>query len=310
MIHTKLTDIVQENVFFHLENYLTDIDVYVKMEHLNLAGSIKLKAANAIIKKYEEEGLINKDSKIIESSSGNLGVALAIICSERGYPFTCVTDPNVSPNNLKLMKLYGADVICANPSDGEFVKERLRIIKEIQDKDESVIWLDQYSNIYNKKAHFDTTAKAIHENIPEVDYIFIGVGSSGSIMGCIEYFKKYKPKTKIIAVDPTGSTLYGGKKSSRYIPGIGGIVTPPILETDKADDFIKVDEQDTLDMCHLMLKEKGWLIGGSTGTSLCAIKQYEDKIPKGSKVVILAPDFGTNYLDTIYNPEWCKKYFK
>ncbi len=305
MLYDSLPDISSNNIFLNIQNFIGGIRLFAKIESLNFAGSIKLKAALAMVTQFEASGMLKPGYQVIESSSGNLGVALAMICAERGYSFTCVTDPNTSPQNISLMNAYGAKVIVVDHAEnGGFVKERLRVINKLLEENQDMVWTDQYSNQANSQAHYQTTAPAILQHVPDIDYLFLGVGSSGTFMGCCRYFKEHKPSVKIIAVEPDGSVLFGNESKRRFVPGIGGSVHPAIFDASQADDYVIVKEKDTLQMCQNMVRKRGWLVGGSTGTSLAAVKQYAHYIPEGSTVVTLAPDFGINYLDTIYNPSW------
>lgn len=305
MIHDDLTSLIIDEAFIKLPNFVSHFELIVKLENLNLAGSVKLKAAKAMIEGFENQGRLKPGYEVIESSSGNLGVALAMVCAAKGYPFTCVTDPNVSPQNLNLMRSLGAKVIMVEHAEcGGFVAQRLAVIKELLAKNPKLVWTDQYSNTDNINIHYQTTAPAILNNIPDIDYLFLGVGSSGTIMGCCQYFKQVKPDVKIIAVDPKGSVLFGDKAQRRFIPGIGGSVVPKLLDKTLVDDYVTVSEKDTLKMCQSIVKDRGWLIGGSTATNLAAIKQYQDNIEPFSKVVTIAADIGGNYLETLYNPQW------
>ncbi|MCT6700352.1 2,3-diaminopropionate biosynthesis protein SbnA [Rheinheimera sp. 4Y26] len=305
MIFDTLAEVNCDEIFLQLHDFLPRSQCYVKLENLNLAGSVKLKAAVAMIDALEAEGRLMPGGEIVESSSGNLGVALAMVCAERGYKFTCVTDPNASPKNIAHMRAYGADIIVVEQfSSGGFVKERLKIVSALLAHNPAMIWTDQYSNKHNAQIHFQTTASSIHKNIPDIDYLFLGLGSSGTFMGCAQYFAQHKPDVKIIAVDPDGSILFGPQAKPRYVPGIGGSVRPALLDPDMAFDSVTVTEADTLAMCRQQAKQRGWLIGGSTGTVLAGIQQYQAKIAAGSKVVMLAADYGGNYLETIYNDDW------
>jgi cysteine synthase A len=305
MIYDQVSCLNIDDVFVRLAQHVANVDVFVKVESLNFANSVKLKAAVAMIGALEAAGKLYRGAQVVESSSGNLGVALAMVCAERGYRFTCVTDPNVSPHNLLVMRAYGAKVIMVeHMSGGGFVQERLRVIRQLLDEHPDMVWTDQYSNPENPRIHHALTAPAILRNVPDVTHVFLGVGSSGTFIGCAEYFAEHKPDVRLVAVDPQGSVLFGQQAQRRYVPGIGGSVLPPIFKRQLAHDFVIVPESDTLLMCEAMARERGWLIGGSTGTSLAAIRQYAPKLPAGSRVVTIAPDFGNNYMDTVYRPSW------
>lgn len=305
MIVDRVSDINIDNVFLRLNDFIADVDLYVKIESLNLANSIKLKAASAMIRALEESGKLRRNAQVVESSSGNLGVALAMICAERGYRFTCVTDPNVSPQNLAAMRAYGANVVViSQAASGSYVRERLRVIRELLEKHTDMVWTDQYSNPENPRIHAELTAPAILREVPNVTHLFLGVGSSGTYSGCFKYFKTHKPDLRVIAADPDGSVLFGGASKPRFIPGIGGSVCPELFDPTLAHDYVVVSEAATLRMCNEMARTRGWMVGGSTGTVLTAVSQYAHKLPVGSTVVAIAPDFGSNYLDTVYNDDW------
>lgn len=310
MLYKSLSSIYLDDIFLQLDNFAEGIEVIAKLESFNPANSIKLKAATAMLDVLELERKLLPGGKIIESSSGNLGVALAMLCAERKYKFICISDYNASPQNVALMKAYGAEVHIATPSEGmTFVQARLKIISQLQAQEPDLIWTDQYSNINNPRIHYETTAPEILRQVPDLDYLFIGVGSCGTFMGCSQYFREYSPNTKIIAVDPVGSILFGNEIQKRYLPGIGGAIKPKILDSSLADDFVTVSETDALKMCHEISKERGWLIGGSTGSALQGIKLYQHKIPTGSKVMLIAPDSGVNYISSIYNDEWLDRVY-
>ncbi|RZM76724.1 2,3-diaminopropionate biosynthesis protein SbnA [Pseudoalteromonas rubra] len=307
MVFNNVSEVNFDSLYLNLEGFLTGVNVIAKVEGMNFAGSIKFKVAKAMLDSLEQSGDINSKTEIVESSSGNLGVALAMICAQRGYPFTCVTDPNVTRHNLNIMQAYGAKVVMVEQgADGGFVKNRLKVINQMLAENENLIWTDQYSNSANVQAHKETTATAILNDFPDADYVFMGVGSSGTLMGCCEYFKEKGSKAKIIAVDPDGSVLFSGKSKRRFIPGIGGSVMPKILNTSLVHDYVTVKEVDTVKMCREIVKSKGWLVGGSTGSVLQGLRQYAAHIPHGSTVIVIAPDIGSNYLATIYDDQWVR----
>jgi 2,3-diaminopropionate biosynthesis protein SbnA len=305
LIFEKTIDVLKDEEYLRLPPLFGSINVIAKLEHLNMSGSIKHKAACSMIEDYEKRGLLHQGSHIVESSSGNLGVALALVCSQKGYLFTCVTDPNVSPTNLALMKAYGAKVIKVEHFlNGGYVTERLRIIDNILESDSKAIWVDQYSNEANLMAHYSLTSASILKSVPEIDYLFVGVGSSGTIMGCSKFFAENKPEVKVIGVEPIGSSLFGREVKKRYVPGIGGNVVPQLLSPELLHDTLSVCEKSTISMCRNLAQNYGWLVGGSTGALVSSIHQYKSKIKPDSTVVIIAADSGINYMDTIYNDGW------
>ena len=293
--------------FFGIENS------FIKYEGLNIAGSVKLKTAKDLMAGLEEKYNISPDKNtIIESSSGNLGIALSIVCRSKKYKFICVTDPNTLPLAEKYMQIYGARIIKVTERDqaGGFLTKRIELIHSLLQNDNNLVWTNQYASEYNILAHYSTTAKEIFERFPNLDYLFIGVGTTGTLVGCTRFFKEYSPKTKIVAIDNKGSVTFGFPPSPRYIPGIGTSRKPEISSTDNVHQIVLVPEEETIVMCNFLLREYGLFLGGSSGTVLYAAKQYIDSLNnKDVSLVVISPDFGEKYLDTIYNPKWVEEKF-
>lgn len=307
MIINKTSQIAAQPLFYKLLDCIPGVNVYIKLEGLNIAGSIKLKTARFLLSGLKRRKKLTPGvSKVIESSSGNLGVALSILCGEQGYPFICVTDPNVTRYNEDLMKAYGAEVIKVTQKDerGGFLATRIKLIKELLRKDPNLAWTNQYANTDNCDAHYHETAAEILNEIPDLDYLFVGAGTTGTLMGCLRYFKKYSPKTKIITVDAVGSVTFGYPAKKRYIPGLGTSRKPEICETDLIDEIVLIEESDTVKACHYLRDQYALLVGGSTGTVMSAILKYRNLIKPSANVVMISPDFGNKYISTVYNNEW------
>lgn len=311
MIYERTEQLILDNVFLRLQGFLATADVYLKIESFNPGGSIKMKTALALIDDAERNKNLKSSRHVIESSSGNLGIAISSICAARGYKFTCVADKNTLPESLQLMRAYGTDVIVIDKPDanGGYLGSRLEYIKKRLDEDKNVVWLNQYSNLANPKAHSDRTAAAILAEFEHVDYLFVGAGTTGTLVGCVDRFNVHSPKTRIIAADSAGSVTFGHPPGKRHIPGLGASVLPPLFKRDGIYDFVTVDEKDTLATCRNFSRGNGMLIGGSTGTVLAAVKQYAHAIPPGSTVVAIAPDGGDRYLSSIYSDEWVSSKF-
>jgi len=261
-----------------------------------------------MINKLIEEKKINPNkSKIIESSSGNLGVALSIVCKSLHLPFICVVDPNINPQNINLMRLYGAEIVCVTEKDsnGGYLSTRIRTIQQMLSSYPDLIWTNQYENLYNVQSHY-VTAQEIAIQFKKLDYLFIGVGTSGTLMGCLEYFRLHHPKTKIVAVDAEGSVSFGTLPKTRKIPGLGTSRKPPILDISKVKNIIHVSETDTIVACQELLTISGLFVGGSTGTVVAAIKNYRQQFKNNDIIVGISPDFGNAYINTIYNESWIK----
>ncbi|CDH26801.1 Pyridoxal-5'-phosphate-dependent protein beta subunit [Xenorhabdus bovienii str. kraussei Becker Underwood] len=309
MIFQRSEDINSEYVFLKIDGFINGNSVYVKMENMNLGGSIKLKTARALIDAAEKKTDLKNSKHVIESSSGNLGIALSIICASRNYKFTCVVDKNTLPHTIKVMKAYGAEVVVIGKPDPEkgYLGERLNYIRQRLEGSSDLVWTNQYESIENRDAHAELTARELLSDFPVIDYLFIAAGTTGTLMGCVKTIAKESPATKIIAVDAKGSVIFGTLAAPRHIPGLGASVPPPLFDSKDVFDQVQVSEMDTVQTCRDIAQRFGFLAGGSTGTVLSAIKQYSHHIPAGSIVVMISPDGGERYIDTIYSDEWCRQ---
>ncbi|MDA7014620.1 2,3-diaminopropionate biosynthesis protein SbnB [Pseudomonas cerasi] len=308
-MYNSLCEIVHDQTFLKVTGL--GADFFLKMESLNPAGSIKLKTAVGLINDLQARGLLGPDTILIESSSGNLGVALAMICAERGIPFTCVVDPNSSSHNIRMMRSYGAEVIQVEIPDanGGFLGTRIELIREKVASDPRYVWLNQYENAANPRAHARTTARSISQHFGHVDYVFVGAGTTGTLMGCVQHFQRHHPTTRIIAVDSVGSVTFGTPASRRFIPGLGTSQHPPIFKADGIYALEMVPESRTVAMCRILARSKGLLVGGSTATVIAAVHAWRERIEPGSVVVALSPDWGERYLDTLYDDQWVEQRF-
>jgi cysteine synthase A len=307
-LHASWLDILH-SPFFVLSD-LVAAPVHVKCEAFNVAGSIKMKPARRMLDDLAKRGHLSKGSRLIESSSGNLGIALAMIAASRGYRFICVTDPNASQESIKMIRAVGAEVLVVDKRDAEggYLGTRLELIRAMCRQDESLVWINQYANPSNWQAHYDTTAPEILDALGRVDLLFVGAGTTGTLMGCARYFKEHSPATRIIAVDAEGSVTFGTAPKRRRIPGLGTSCIPPIFDDSLVGEVIHVAEPDTIRMCR-NLARRGLLVGGSTGTVLAGVLQYGARIEADMRVAAIMPDLAEKYLDTIYNDEWVKMHF-
>ncbi|MFG2058080.1 2,3-diaminopropionate biosynthesis protein SbnA [Micromonospora sp. NPDC048930] len=295
-----------DNVFLRLGDAIPKVDVYLKLEGLNPAGSVKLKSAVSMVRDAEERGVLRPGATVVESSSGSLGIALAMICAARGYRFRCVTDPNISAQSRDVMRALGAEVVQVDQRDsnGGYLGVRIAYIRQLIDKDPHIVWLNQYANPANWIVHDHTTAAAIAAEIPDLDFLFVGTGTAGTLMGCVRHFRRVSPGTKIVAVDAAGSVSFGGPAGRRFIPGIGTSRRPEILRPEAVDDLVLVPEPDAVRTCRWLAREHGIFAGGSTGSVVYAILRYAAQLPPGSRVVGIAPDFGDRYAQTVYDDAW------
>jgi N-(2-amino-2-carboxyethyl)-L-glutamate synthase len=280
--------------------------LYLKCEGFNFAGSIKLKAATEMVEAAARDGLLDSGSVLVESSSGNLGVALSMIAASKGYRFLCVTDSRCNLSTRLLMEALGSRVhVIAEPDPVRgFLGARIEYVRALCDSDDRYVWLNQYTNPGNWKAHYRTTAPAIARQFPRLDLLFVGAGTTGTLMGCARYFRKWHRRVRIVAVDTVGSVAFGGTPGRRMIPGLGTSIRPPLLDESYVDEVIRVEEADTIRACH-RLARSGFLFGGSTGTVVSgATRWLGEHDERDLTAVAIAPDLGERYLDTIYQSNW------
>ena len=280
--------------------------LFLKCEGFNFAGSIKLKAAAEMVEAAERDGILTPGSILVESSSGNLGVALSMIAANKGYGFLCVTDSRCNLSTKRMMQAFGSQVHVITEPDpvGGLLGARINYVRSLCASDERYVWLNQYSNPQNWMAHYRSTAPAIARQFPQLDVLFVGAGTCGTLMGCARYFGEWDRRVQVVAVDSVGSVTFGGQPGRRMIPGVGMSFRPPMLDESYVDDVVCVEEADTIRACH-RLAATGFLFGGSTGTVVSGATDWLSL--HGSPdltAVAIAPDFGERYLDTVYHANW------
>jgi N-(2-amino-2-carboxyethyl)-L-glutamate synthase len=280
--------------------------LFLKCEGFNFAGSIKLKAAAEMVEAAEREGRLTPESVLVESSSGNLGVALSVLAASKGYRFLCVTDSRCNLSTRLLMEALGSQVHVITEPDAKsgYLGARLNYLRALCASDDRYVWLDQYTNPGNWKAHYRTTAPAIARQFPRLDVLFVGAGTTGTLMGCARWFREWHRPVRVVAVDSVGSVTFSGEAGRRMIPGLGMSVNPPLLDMSYVDEAICVEEADTIRACHRLARH-GFLFGGSTGTVVSGAIGWLDRNDAGElTAVAIAPDLGERYLDTVYQTNW------
>jgi N-(2-amino-2-carboxyethyl)-L-glutamate synthase len=304
------TELIHGDCFLALCDLAPHFDVNLKLEGFSATGSIKVKAGLHMLNRLHASGRLTPGARLIESSSGNLGLALSMICAAKGHAFTCVSDPNISPTTARLIRAYGGELIIVRERDsnGGFLGTRIELIKSMIKKDGRLLWLNQYENLENVQAHRVTTAVELLARFPKPDFVFIGAGTTGTLGGVSEALRVQSPKTTIIAVDSVGSVTFGGPPGKRHIPGLGTSAAPPIREYASFDDMLMVPEAEAVAMCR-QLARQGVLLGGSSGTVLAGVQRFASQVPPGACVIAISPDLGDRYADTIYNDDWVDTHF-
>jgi 2,3-diaminopropionate biosynthesis protein SbnA len=307
MIIESPLDLIFRDLFYRLRSFAGGHDVFLKLEGFNVSGSIKVKTAIGLVEDLEQRGIARPhETVIVESSSGNLGIALSLVCAIKGYKFICVTDSNSTRANIRGMELYGATVLVVKnrDADGGFLSGRFKAIEGILQSDPNAVWLNQHNNIANKNVHAAETAVEIANEFEKVDWIFVGTGTTGTLGGISERLRHEFPKIKIVAVEPVGSVTFGGSPGKRNIPGIGTSLRPKLADLSNPDRIVAIDEATTVEACLSFVRDYHLLVGGSTGTVLAAVQMLASEFTSGDTIVAISADLGDKYLDTVYDPAW------
>jgi cysteine synthase A len=275
--------------------YGSNAEVWLKLEKTNPGASIKDRIALAMIEDAEAKGLLNKNSVIIEPTSGNTGIGLALVAAVKGYKIILVMPESMSIERRRLMALYGAEFVLTPREKG--MKGAIEKAKELGATTPDSWIPQQFDNPANTEIHKKTTAQEILTDFPEgLDYIITGVGTGGHITGVAEVLKAKFPNLKVFAVEPEASpVLSGGSPAPHPIQGIGAGFVPSILNTAILDGIIKISKDEAFDFAQRAAKEEGILVGISTGASLAAVAKKLTEVP-GAKILTFNYDTGERYL--------------
>lgn len=274
-----------------------DAEVIVKVEAFNPGSSVKDRIAFYMIEAAEKKGILNENSVIVEPTSGNTGIGLAMVAAVKGYKIKLVMPESMSLERRKILKAFGAEIILTPAAGG--MKGAVEKAVELGEKDNNVFIPQQFKNEANVKAHMETTAIELMEEVGEFDAFIAGVGTGGTITGVSKIIKARFPNTKFIAVEPLESpVLSGGNPGPHKIQGIGAGFIPDVFDKDAVDEVMKVSAQDAFETAEKLAKTEGIFAGISSGANLYAALKVAKKLGKGKKVVTVLPDSGERYLST------------
>ncbi|AAM24369.1 cysteine synthase A [Caldanaerobacter subterraneus subsp. tengcongensis MB4] len=273
-------------------------EVYLKLEFFNPAGSVKDRIALAMIEKAEKEGILKKGSVIVEPTSGNTGIGLAMVGAAKGYKVIIVMPDTMSMERRMLLAAYGAEVILTPGKLG--MEGAIRKAEELVKQNKNYFMPQQFENLANPLIHEETTAKEIIEDFKEgLDAFVAGIGTGGTITGVGRVLKKVFPDIKIVGVEPYSAAVLSGREPGPHkIQGIGAGFIPKVLDREVLNEVIPVKDEDAFEMTRILAKKEGILAGISTGASLWAALNVAKKLGKGKKVLAIAPDSGERYLST------------
>ncbi len=271
-------------------------EVYVKLEAFNLGGSVKDRIALSMVEAAEKEGRLKPGMTIVEPTSGNTGIGLAMIAAAKGYRLLLVMPDTMSVERRKLMAAYGAEFVLTPGSEG--MKGAVNKASQLA-QEKGYFMPQQFENPANPQIHRETTALEILEQLPGLDAFVAGVGTGGTLTGAGEILKEKLEKIKLIAVEPKGSpVLSGGNPGPHKIQGIGAGFIPAVMSVELVDEIVTVTNDDAMETARRMAKEEGLLLGISSGAAVWAALQVAHKLGKGKKVLAIAPDTGERYLTT------------
>ena len=282
------------------KEYKLESTLIAKLEMMNPGGSVKDRVGLNMVEDMEKKGILQPGGTIIEPTSGNTGIGLALVCAVRGYRLVIVMPDSMSPERRKVMQALGADVILSPGSEG--MAGAIKIAEEMQQNTPGSIIAGQFDNPANPAAHYATTGPEIWQDTEgQVDIFVAGVGTGGTLTGTARYLKEQNPAVQVIAVEPASSPLLsGGKAGAHGLQGIGANFVPEILDREIYDEIIAVEDKDAFCESRLLAKAEGLLVGISSGAALsAAVKLAEKPEFSGKRIVVLLPDTGERYLSVL-----------
>lgn len=288
-------------------NHMSDsgnADVFVKLESFNPAGSIKDRPALFMIEEAERQGKLNQDSIILEATSGNTGIGLAMVAAIKGYRLVIVMPENMSEERKKLLSAYGAELVFTPAKLG--MKGAVERAQSIAEEDKRCFLVKQFENPANAESHYRTTAQEILEQCEgHLDALVCGVGSGGTITGIANLLKKSLPQVQIVAVEPyTSAVLSGNAAGPHKIQGIGAGFVPPVLNIDVVDRIYPVKDEAAFETCRLLARKEAILVGISSGAAIYAALQIAGELGSGHQVLAIAADGMDKYMSTeLFNIE-------
>jgi len=290
-------------------------NIYVKLEYLNPAGSIKDRIAMHIINKAEQEGKLKKDGTIVENTSGNTGAGLAMVAAVKGYKSVFTIPDKMSAEKINFIKSFGSRVV-VTPTNvpAESPQSYYETAKRIAKNTSGSFYVNQYHNPDNPEAHYTYTGPEIWEQMDgKIDYLVAGIGTGGTLSGIAKFLKEKNPEIKVIAVDPIGSVFYDyfkhGKPGEPHVyklEGIGEDMMVDAMDFNVVDDIIQVGDKDGFMTCREMARLEGIFAGGSSGAAVWAALQFAKDVPAGKNILTILPDTGFRYLSKFYNDEWMR----
>ena len=282
--------------------------IHLKMESHNPTGSVKDRTAFGLLQALEAQGRLHAGSVVVESTSGNLGVALSFLCKLKGYRFIAVVDPKTTQENIANMQSLGAEIEMVEQPDenGGYLLSRLRRVHALCEQNDEYVWPNQYSNPANPLIHYQKTGPEIYAQMGgNVDALFLAVSTGGTLAGISRFFREASPATIIVGVDAYGSIIFGTPAAPRTLTGIGSSRTSSFIKRDMYDAYRLVRDEEAFAFCRALWNSTGIKVGGSSGAVLSACSRYLYDHAAVSKAVCLVADEGDRYAQSIYSDSGC-----
>ena len=288
-----------------------DCNMLVKCEFFNSGGSIKDRIGYNMVQRAEEEGKINPGDTLIEPTSGNTGIGMALAAAVKGYKMIITMPEKMSKEKEVVLKALGAKII-RTPTEAPWDSpdSHIGVAKKLNHEIKNSHILDQYSNPANPDVHYECTAQEIINDLDgKIDMVVMGVGTGGTITGVAKKLKEFNNNIKIIGVDPYGSILGGGDEIFSYkVEGIGYDFFPDVLDNNLIDKYIKVNDEDSFKIARRLIKEEGLFIGGSSGSAVWAALEAAKELSENQNCLIILPDSIRNYLSGFVDDDWMSKH--
>ena len=302
-VYQKIIDTIGNTPLVELSNleskYNLKARIIAKVEYFNPGGSVKDRIAKAMIEKAEKEGLINKDTVLVEPTSGNTGIGLSMVAASKGLKIILTMPETMSIERRNLLKAYGAELVLTEGSKG--MKGAIAKAEELAKEIPNSFIPSQFTNMANPNIHYLTTGPEIFKDLDgNIDYLVAGVGTGGTLSGAGKYLKENKPSIKVVAVEPeTSPVLSKGTPGPHKIQGIGAGFVPQTLDTSICDEIITIGNEEAMEMGKESARTEGLLVGISSGAAIkAAIKLAQREENAGKTIVVILPDTGERYLST------------
>ncbi len=311
-VHSNLLNAIGNTPLVKL-NFVTrhlKANIFAKLEFMNPGGSVKDRIARYMVEKAEREGRLKPGDTIIENSSGNTAIGLAMVAIQKGYKCKIVIRDSTSPEKIRMLQHLGAETILVDatlpPEDDHSYNNFARLLAE---QTPNAYYIDQHNNLDNNEAHYHSTGPEIWQQLSgQIDYFVCGIGTGGTLFGAGRYLKEKKPNIKLIGIDPVGSVFYDYFKHQKHVQpkryqleGLGDEFILPTVEFDLLDDMLQVDDQTAFEYCRRLAREEGIIAGGSSGANLFGALTLAQQINEPVNIVTVFPDSGFRYLSSIFS---------